>query len=185
MLKLVRYKPVLCCVFMVASCLPVRATIKIPPTVITLVHNSIQSRTKNEITPAISESRGADSSIVEEFSFHIKDFKMDHQSEINNLNLSVRYRYVANILQADYPDFRRVAKYIEGLLADYPNRIDYWEIVNKKLTRLVLDRYSTIQTVTIEMLVSPSPAVAYTRASIVTRTRINSKNERIRKQKRS
>jgi len=31
--------------------------------------------------------------LTEEFSFLIQDFKMDHQSELNNLNIKVRLRY--------------------------------------------------------------------------------------------
>jgi len=51
--------------------------------------------------------------LTEEFSFAIGDFKMDHQGENNNLNISISYRYVANIAKSDYPDFRLLAKDVE------------------------------------------------------------------------
>ena len=60
--------------------------------------------------------------LVEEFSFLLKDFRMDHQGQENNLNIAVSYRYVSNIFKADYPDFRSLAKDIEMLLASYPQR---------------------------------------------------------------
>jgi hypothetical protein len=50
------------------------------------------------------------SSLVEDFSFQIKDFKMDHQTQTNNLNISISYRYIANIQKSDYPDFRWLAR---------------------------------------------------------------------------
>jgi hypothetical protein len=110
-------------------------------------------------------------SLVEEFSFSLKDFKIDHQGEHNNLNISVSYRYVANVTKADYPDFRWLAKDVETLLSNYPNEDDYWEIVNKQLTSLLLKKYPALVSVTCELKVDPSQNVPYTRASRVTRER--------------
>jgi hypothetical protein len=84
---------------------------------------------------------------IEEFCFLIEDFKIDHQSEINNLNIIVRYEYSQCINEADYPDFRRIARDIETLLATYPNKVDYWEVLNKRLTAMVLDKYRAIRSV--------------------------------------
>ena len=109
--------------------------------------------------------------LVEEFSFLIKDFRMDHQSQANNLNISVSYRYVSNISKADYPDFRWLAKDIETLLASYPNEDDYWEIVNKEITALLLKKYSGVAGVTCEIRVDPTSVVPYTRSSRVKRER--------------
>jgi hypothetical protein len=108
---------------------------------------------------------------VEEFSFLIKDFKIDHQTETNTLNISISFRYVANIANADYPDFRWLAKDVETLLTNYPNDSDYWEIVNKQITALLMKKYPSITSVTCELKVEPSRLVPYTRSSRVTRTR--------------
>ena len=109
--------------------------------------------------------------LVEEFSFWIKDFKVDHQGENHNLNISISYRYVANITKTQYPDFRWLAKDVETLLTNYPNEDDYWEIVNKQLTALLLKKYAGLMSVTSELKVDPSPLVPYTRSSRVTRQR--------------
>ena len=92
----------------------------------------------------VSFSTAYSQSPVEEFSFQIKDFKMDHQTQTNNLNISISYRYIANIQKADYPDFRWLAKDVESLLANYPNKDDYWEIVNKQITSVLLNKYPGI-----------------------------------------
>ena len=119
-------------------------------------------------------------SLVEEFSFVIKDFKMDHQTQTNNLNISISYRYIANIQKADYPDFRWLAKDVETLLSNYPNKDDYWEIVNKQITALLLNKYPGITSVTCELKVDPSSLVPYTRSSRVTRERAVTKSHRKR-----
>jgi hypothetical protein len=115
---------------------------------------------------------------VEEFSFEIKDFKMDHQTQTNNLNISISYRYIANIQKADYPDFRWLAKDVESLLSNYPNKDDYWEIVNKQITSMLLNKYPAIVSVTSEIKVHPSNLIPYTRSSRVTRERTPSKSTR-------
>lgn len=109
--------------------------------------------------------------LIEEFSFSLKDFKIDHQGEVNNLNISISFRYVANITKADYPDFRWLAKDVESLLNNYPNKDDYWEIVNKQITSLLLQKYPSLTSVTCELKVDPSRNVPYARSSRVTRER--------------
>lgn len=117
---------------------------------------------------------------VEEFSFTIKDFKMDHQTQSNNLNITISYRYMANIQKSDYPDFRWLAKDVESLLANYPNKDDYWEIVNKLVTSVLLSKYPGIVSVTSELKVDPSSLIPYTRSSRVTRERATTKLHRKR-----
>ena len=112
-------------------------------------------------TPAHRSTTRVAGSLVEEFSFLIKDFRMDHQGQSNNLNLTISYRYAANITKADYPDFRWLAKDVETLLNNYPNEDDYWEIVNKQITALLLKKYSGIVAVTCEIKVDPSSVVPY------------------------
>ena len=109
--------------------------------------------------------------LVEQFSFLIKDFKMDHQGENNNLNINIWYRYKTHLSNAEYPDFTLIAKDIETLLTNYPNEGDYWEILNKKITLMVLQKYPAIAKITSQMQVSPSPKDPYLRSSIVTRYR--------------
>jgi hypothetical protein len=116
--------------------------------------------------------------MVEEFSFLIKDFKIEHQGEINNLSITIQYRYRVNISDSEYPDFRPIAKDIELFLTSYPDEKDYWEILNKKITLLVLDKYPPITKVTCQVQVSPSPLVPYLRSSIVTRERTSVRGHR-------
>jgi len=117
----------------------------------------------------ISKSTNVDL-LTEEFSFLIENFKMNHQSEVNNLNIIVRVRYENGISESKYPDFRSIVKDIEDFFNNYPNKTDYWEILNKKLTLLVLKKYPMLSSITSEIQVSPSQKVSYLRSSIVTRS---------------
>lgn len=107
----------------------------------------------------------------------LKDFKIDHQGENNVLNISISFRYEPSITKAEYPDFRWLAKDVETLLSNYPNEDDYWEIVNKQVTALLLKKYPALASVTCELKVDPSRNVPYSRASRVTRERLLTKTK--------
>ena len=51
--------------------------------------------------------------LVEEFSFIIDKFKMDHQGEVQTLNIKISVRYGKGIRDKDYPDFRSIARDVE------------------------------------------------------------------------
>jgi len=121
------------------------------------------------------QRRQPNGALVEEFSFLIKDFKVDHQSELNTLNITISYRYVVNIPNADYPDFRLLAKDVETLLTNYPNEVDYWEIVNKNLTSLLMKKYPAISRLTSEITADPTRLDPYVRSTRVTRERAPAK----------
>jgi hypothetical protein len=133
------------------------------------VQSSSLQDSKVEI-PKTRNSKQSDS-LIEEFSFAIQDFKMNHQSEINNLNINVRYTYVMNIPAADYPDFRFLLKDVEEFLRKYPNKDDFWEVLNKKLTLMLMRKYRVLRSLTSEIVISPSSSDPYLRSSIVTRKR--------------
>jgi len=128
----------------------------------------------------VQQPERRDASLIEEFSFLIKDFKMDHQTQTNNLNISISYRYIANIRKSEYPDFRWLAKDVETLLANYPNKDDYWEIVNKQITALLLNKYPGLMSVTSDLKVDSSSLIPYTRSSRVTRERAATRSNRKR-----
>jgi hypothetical protein len=136
---------------------------------------SSSARHSGTSAPALLQKRQESRSLVpvEEFSFLIKDFKVDHQTENLNVNISISYRYVYNITKSEYPDFRLLAKDVEAFLTNYPNEDDYWEIVNKQVTSMLLRKYRALASLTCEFKVDPSPLVPYTRFSRVTRTRPN------------
>jgi hypothetical protein len=109
--------------------------------------------------------------LVEEFSFVLSDFAMTHQGEDKRLNITLRYRYVPAIKDSAYPDYQWLMRDVRGFLTGYPNEADYWEIVNKKLTRMLLERYPSLAEVTSTIEVSPTPSLPHVRASTVTRAR--------------
>ena len=139
--------------------------------VVVATSNSVQDQTSTTrpksvvVDTKLSEAWG----LVEEFGFSISNFQLDHQGEKNTLNIIIRYRYRPNLTRAEYPDFTLIAKDIENLLGHYPDKSDYWELVNNRLTQMILQKYPVLAEITSQIEVSPTPSVRYPRMSIVTR----------------
>lgn len=95
--------------------------------------------------------------IVEEYSFLIQDFHMEHASTQAVLDIQIRYQYIAGIAPAEYPDFREIAEAIKSYLTDYSNRDEYWEVINKGLALMVIDKFSALESVTSELEMQPTP----------------------------
>jgi len=124
----------------------------------------------NRSAPIVVDTKlSVGTGLVEEFGFSISNFQLDHQGEKNTLNIIIRYRYRPNLTRDEYPDFTLIAKDLENLLGNYPDKSDYWELVNKRLTQMILQKYPVLAEITSQIEVSPTPSVRYPRMSIVTR----------------
>jgi hypothetical protein len=108
--------------------------------------------------------------VVEGFQFELRDRAVAHQGG-NTLTLKVSYTYRPRLRVSEYPDFTLLARACEDFFASYPNQTDFWEILNLKLTKLLLAKYPALASITIEIHVAPSASISYPRASTVTRTR--------------
>lgn len=87
---------------------------------------SASADSKGLITKQAANSKDENFELLtEEFSFLIEDFKMNHQSEVNNLNIKVRCQYENRITESEYPDFRAIVEDIKDFLNNYPNKTDY------------------------------------------------------------
>lgn len=112
--------------------------------------------------------------LTEGFVFYMQDFKYQHQSELNTLNIKFQYTYISGITTDQYPEFRLLLNDITSFLQNYPDEEAYWEILNKDVTAYILNRYPVVLSITSEIQVSPSPMITYLRATTVTRQQTGS-----------
>jgi len=139
-----------------------------------LIHaDSLAQAQSVKSPPPVKTSRARPAPLpAESFYFLMGDYKMEHQGEVNTLNIKVSYEYNAGIADNQYPDFIPIRKDVDRFLTNYPNETTFWEIVNKELTAMILKTYPALASVTCEIQVTPSAKYQFTRGSIVTRHRI-------------
>ncbi len=132
--------------------------------------NKIDVKTKSARSSLSNRARSKNSGTLNEgFYFLMNDYKMDHQGEVNILNIKVSYSYVRGIADNQYPDFIPLRKGVEKFLTEYPNETTFWEILNKEVTSMLIEKYPMLASVTCEIQVTPSSKYPFTRGSVVTR----------------
>ena len=87
--------------------------------------------------PELAPSRTSSLLPSEKWAFNFKDYTIEHQG-LNTLNIQVDYGLKPGITPNEYPDFVPIYKSIDNFLVNYPNETDFWEIVNKNLTKRCL-----------------------------------------------
>lgn len=116
-------------------------------------------------------------SLNELYSFSFKNYSTQHHKGAT-VDLNVRYKYKDSNVKTNpskYLEFTQVYNYIDNYLIQYPNKDDYWEIVNKKLvTNLLTSDYKfadVVDNLTIDIDVKAgSSGINIPRTSSVTGT---------------
>ncbi|WP_413172892.1 hypothetical protein [Anabaena azotica] len=123
------------------------------------------------ISPALSQTVLKCEQHQEVFTFQMSNYPIQHQGGAI-LNVKVAYRMTPEaIAQNTYPDFVPIRKDIDKFFVNYPNEADFWEILNKKLVQMLLDKYPQMASLSIEIGVTPTVQEPLYRSSIVHSTR--------------
>lgn len=127
------------------------------------------------LTYATTATEGAAAGpLDEEFAFLMQQFPMYHQREHHRLNIAVRYRYARGITNQQYPDYQWLMRDINQFLTHYPGQMDYWEIVNKQMTQMLMKKYPMLSSLTCVIEVGATRTLPHVRLCIVTRNRSGS-----------
>ena len=108
-------------------------------------------------------------SSMRDWSFAFENYPMNHQWMANTLNIAVRYTLKPNASSHNAPDFTTIFNQITRSLAHHPQD-DYWEIVNRKLTEVILQENSALEAVTIRLQVQPRAKIPFPCTTTATRT---------------
>jgi hypothetical protein len=107
------------------------------------------------------------------------NYPIEHQG-INTLDINVSYQFSQNnsalFLETELYKVR-IYRQIDELLKKYSNEQDYWEVVNRYLTKEIIQTNPELASVTITLGVHPNQEYPYHRSSTVTQTREGNRKE--------
>lgn len=107
-------------------------------------------------------------SIEKHWNFEIDHYRMQHHNGLQTLNITVDCTSdKANLA----PKLLSIYSEISHFLGNYPNEDDYWEIINRELSKTLLQDYPDLSSVSITIEVLPTERLPYTRASVITQNR--------------
>ncbi|MFB2934640.1 hypothetical protein ACE1B6_05125 [Aerosakkonemataceae cyanobacterium BLCC-F154] len=107
--------------------------------------------------------------LEEKWNFKIPEYPILHQG-LNTLNVDVNYTFKEGISDAEYPDFVPIYLRVDEVLRNYPDENQFWEIVNRNLTSLVLRENPVLADATIGVSILPTESLPYNRGSSVVRS---------------
>ncbi|NER00861.1 MAG: hypothetical protein F6K30_29915, partial [Cyanothece sp. SIO2G6] len=109
----------------------------------------------------------------ERFGFTLENYAVEyHHGSMLNIDITYRLITTADINVDNYPDSVPMAETVIQFITDYPTKTDYWEIINKKLTRLLLDRYPQMSGITSHITIISNQVIPFTKeSSLVTMNR--------------
>jgi hypothetical protein len=115
---------------------------------------------------------------TEAVSFVMMNYEIHHQG-INKLDIKISYWYGKQLKNNGYVNDSVLRFRVDSVLSHYPNTTDWWEIVNKNLTRFIMDQYPHIDSLASDILVHWYSGAGveyghrYPTRSVTSRTRSN------------
>jgi hypothetical protein len=107
---------------------------------------------------------------MRDWGFAFENYPMNHQWMANTLNIAVRYTLKPTASNHNAPNFTTIFNQVNRFLTHQPQD-DYWEIINRKLTDVILQENPALDSVTIRLQVQPRAKIPFACTTTVTRTK--------------
>jgi len=98
----------------------------------------------------------------EQVGFSVRNLRICHQNEWRNMTVDLEY----DVDSMQNPvDVQKVKKHVLEFLNNYPNQADFWEIMNTKLIRSLIDLFPEIRSLRSKLSLAPDRTLSFHRAS--------------------
>ena len=105
--------------------------------------------------------------LTEQFGFSIKAYPYGFQRRENVIDIDVNYQYQDGITKPEYPNFLAIKKEIEAYIQNYPDKYQYWEILNKDIATMLAENYSVLENIEVDLTIYPTTEFPIKRHSLV------------------
>ncbi len=120
---------------------------------------------------ASTSSFAASVNLDEFYNVEIKHLTATVDSVPHEMNISVTWNYKLNPTPADYIDSNLVISEVKKFLTEYPNKSDFFEVVNHNLTSHMMDKFKQLHGINIKISVPAIKADPYDHYTQVNATR--------------
>ena len=83
------------------------------------------------------------------------------------IDIDVNYRYKDGITKPEYPNFLAIKKEIETYIQNYPDKYQYWEILNKDIAIMLKENYAVLENIEVDLTIYPTTEFPIKRHSLV------------------
>jgi hypothetical protein len=107
---------------------------------------------------------------MQNWSFSVKGYAVEHQHIANTINIAVKYSLKESSTALNAANFMPLLNRMTQFFVEYPNEDDYWEVVNRRLTEMILQEHPEMRSITISLEVLHRDTIPHTGISTVTAT---------------
>jgi hypothetical protein len=138
-----------------------------------LVCRAVQGQTFSGKVPFENAAKinGPNVLLDESYGFEIDDYAYDYQGQKNVLKIEALWHYIPNMTKAQYPDVVVIRNDLMQFMNHYPNKMQYWEYLNKDAAQMLMDRYKSMQSIRLKFSIAPNNEEPFARTSIVNLSR--------------
>ena len=105
--------------------------------------------------------------MTEDFGFTVKAYPYRFQRRENVIDIDVTYRYKAGITKPEYPNFIGIQNEIKDYIQNYPDKYQYWEILNKDIATMLAENYPVLENIEVDLTIYPTTEFPIKRHSLV------------------
>ena len=109
--------------------------------------------------------------LQESYSIKIEKLNVNLDNGKHIVDIDAIWSFRENPEAGDYIDSNIVISDIKKFLAEYPNKSDFWEVVNRNLTKYLIEKFKNLKSMTIKIDVLASKMDTYEHYSLVEATR--------------
>lgn len=119
----------------------------------------------------VSSLSYADVKLLETYSIKIEKLNVNLDSGKHVIDVIAAWTFKENPDPSDYIDSNIVISDIKKFLAEYPNKSDFWEVVNHNLTKHMIEKFKNLRSMSIKLDVLVSKTDHYEHYTLVEASR--------------
>lgn len=110
-------------------------------------------------------------SLNEFYSVEVKKFNVFIDNAKHDIDIYITWNFKTNPTPDDYIDSNLVVNTVKTFLKEYPNKSDFWEVVNHKLTSHMIDKFKQVKSFSIKLDVPATKMDPYHHYTLVEASR--------------
>lgn len=105
------------------------------------------------------------------YNVEVKKFHVFLDNAEHDIDIDITWNFPINPTPEDYIDSNLVVNTAKTFLKEYPNKSDFWEVINHKLVKMMIDKFPRIKSISIKLDVPATKLDPYHHYTLVEASR--------------
>lgn len=111
--------------------------------------------------------------LLESYAVKINALQVNLDNGKYIIAVDLKWSFKKNVNASDYTDSNLIVNDVKNFLSTYPDKKDFWEVINHKLALFLINKYTSLASIKTKLIIPASPLDPYPHASTVKAMRKN------------